>query len=451
MKINVEQVTELRKVLAESLLCAEIKIYSTMPNTVLNKEQYKFLWEKNSRHRNYYETYVYRKSCFFDIKNNEVKIRFINLLKNILGEYIENFQFSVYSRNSSYGNPTEETLNNDLMDVINSLIHIAILCDIDTAITKFLEAKKNNRIPYKKIITLKGISSIDSKVDIYNGITLVPSERSSSHTDPYACKPYYFSSVAYPGHLGELVGESHLLIDYFISPVFTKYSKNQEDGGINYLEKIASSELEGFDIDKFLYSLSLIFNNPIERLLDFSYTDDIEFMGIRANSSYSYRDASSCRNVVNFESKKIPELLRLYKELLALDKNISKIITMVIPRWIKAKKDKNIIDLMIAFESICINDSSSELSYRLGHRVAWYLGDNKEHRQQIFKKFKNVYKMRSEMVHTGKIKALNNNTNLSILNAATGDITYVEDLCKDLILAIIKNNKTPNWDDLIMG
>lgn len=64
--------------------------------------------------------------------------------------------------------------------------------------------------------------------------------------------------------------------------------------------------------------------------------------------------------------------------------------------------DDKLIDLMICAEALFLQDGNSELTYKLSHRAALFLGENQDEQKVIFKFFKGAYDMRSKVVHGTK-------------------------------------------------
>lgn len=62
-----------------------------------------------------------------------------------------------------------------------------------------------------------------------------------------------------------------------------------------------------------------------------------------------------------------------------------------------------IIDLMIAFESLFLEDNEGELKYRLSIYVANFLGEDRNQRKQYHNVIKEAYKLRSSIIHGGLV------------------------------------------------
>lgn len=89
--------------------------------------------------------------------------------------------------------------------------------------------------------------------------------------------------------------------------------------------------------------------------------------------------------------------------------------------------EDKLIDYMIGLETLYLPDGSAELSFRLSLRVSFLLFKKQEERKTIFKFLRNIYNIRSQIVH-GKDYKLSNE-----------DILKVEDLLRLSIKLWVKD------------
>ena len=146
----------------------------------------------------------------------------------------------------------------------------------------------------------------------------------------------------------------------------------------------------------------------------------------------------------------------LYERLVDLDSNDREKLQIPIDRWVESKTNRNridkIIDLGIAFEALYLSDidETTELSFRLRLRAAWYLGKNKEHRRALMKEFSEIYNWRSKVVHTGKLPNKTKKTPFTH-EEVQQFIERAQDLCRESIMKILDDGKFPDWNSLILG
>lgn len=64
--------------------------------------------------------------------------------------------------------------------------------------------------------------------------------------------------------------------------------------------------------------------------------------------------------------------------------------------------DDKLIDLMICAEALFLRTDQNELSFQLAYKAALLLGENSEHKKEIFEFMKSTYNIRSKVVHGAK-------------------------------------------------
>ncbi len=149
----------------------------------------------------------------------------------------------------------------------------------------------------------------------------------------------------------------------------------------------------------------------------------------------------------------------LYNILVNPSSNLKERLRITIDRWIKSKVNKDpvdrIIDLGIALESLYLSgtESKNEIRFRFSLHAAWHLGENKEHREGLMKKFKAIYDWRSAVVHTGKLpeKGRGKKKKSYTQEEVREFIRNAQDLCRDSIMKILEEGKFPDWNNLILG
>ena len=161
-------------------------------------------------------------------------------------------------------------------------------------------------------------------------------------------------------------------------------------------------------------------------------------------------------NPLEAEEADIEKAKCLYERLVGLDSNSREKLRVAIERWIMSKTDRTrvdqMIDLGIALEALYLSDidETTELSFRLRLRAAWYLGKNKEHRRALMKEFSEIYNWRSKVVHTGKLPNKTKRTTFTP-EEVKQFIENAQDRCRESILKILKDGKFPKWSSLILG
>lgn len=101
-----------------------------------------------------------------------------------------------------------------------------------------------------------------------------------------------------------------------------------------------------------------------------------------------------------------------------------------------SRKEEKLIDLVISLE-VLFSGEFQELSYSIAHRVASLLGKSKKQRGQIFKNIREIYKERSQVVHTGYSKYRKAETLEHIMKARE----YVKQSIKKFLLLTPKYSR----------
>ena len=167
-------------------------------------------------------------------------------------------------------------------------------------------------------------------------------------------------------------------------------------------------------------------------------------------------------------AKRLYKILEIFdqKPVGQYDEKTKRIFWIAIERWRKSKTHQNyedqIIDLGIALESLYLSgtESKNEIRFRFSLHAAWHLGEDKEHREGLMKKFKAIYDWRSAVVHTGKLpeKGKGKKKKSYTQSEVREFIRSTQDLCQKSIVKILKkyseDGKYPDddyWNNLILG
>ncbi len=106
-----------------------------------------------------------------------------------------------------------------------------------------------------------------------------------------------------------------------------------------------------------------------------------------------------------------------------------------------------LLELCIALEMILSDksDGSDSPTSKFRSRGAWLLGSNYESRERIYNQLKKLYKYRSDIVHTGRMKLKGNNDLKSLMQSC---FSYAERLYMLRLRDCFRDIK---WDSVILG
>ena len=101
------------------------------------------------------------------------------------------------------------------------------------------------------------------------------------------------------------------------------------------------------------------------------------------------------------------------------------------------------LDLGMAAEIVLMHDlgtSNTEITYKIGSRAAWLLGEGAVERTKIFDEMKHLYKARSDAVHSGVLPP-----------KSKVDLDLADQLVVRVMQAILQRGSFPDWTSLTLG
>jgi hypothetical protein len=152
-----------------------------------------------------------------------------------------------------------------------------------------------------------------------------------------------------------------------------------------------------------------------------------------------------------FEHSDIERAREIYKSFFELSEETRDRLRVPIVRLNQALRRISLadaaIDLGIALEALLVHDRGplDPIAFPMRLRGAWLLGDNLAKRKVLLEMLRNLYVLRSQAVHTGKVDAV-------IKGTATVDLLGKGfELCVEAIEKIIRDGGFPEWDSIILG
>jgi hypothetical protein len=295
------------------------------------------------------------------------------------------------------------------------------------------------------------------EIPVSDGIRLVLFPLNPSELPPYLFDQK-FNSVLSSAGPSVFRQKTVLIIDHTVSPLLSKPSTENKN---QFEIKTKSAEFPNFDVEKFCQAFSLVSNYPVEPVLQWSYIDQDELFNPQSVTTEildlgTPKEKSSITIIDETRMEKIKDR---YKELINLSSEVEEKLQIPIDRWIQSKTEDNpvdkIIDLGIALESLYLSgtESKSEIRFRFSLHAAWHLGEDKEHREGLMKKFKAIYDWRSAVVHTGKLpeKGRGKKKKSYTQEEVREFIRNAQDLCRQSLIKILEDGEFPDWGNLILG
>ena len=280
----------------------------------------------------------------------------------------------------------------------------------------------NDKIPIASKIPIKDFQA-NSTIDFGNDIRIRPITQDEKD---------FFQNVENFGMLGHSEYNFTHVIEqiFFVDKIIGEPSEIQKTQFNNFemLEKLINA-LRLFKKGKFQYVFS-----ETTSALDFPET------GI----TYSERPIRLSRfpsSTYTLSDKEIPELRKFWKFFISSRYHLSKPIDLAIRRfnfaYDRTNEEDQIIDYLIAYESLFFKNEKQELREKISRRVATLLENNFEKRKILAHEIKDIYDKRSSIVHGDEA-------------SITSDFTIrVEEILRTSIKEFLKRIETQSHDDVI--
>ena len=452
-----ERKQKLRQLLNEAMMCLEIRRSGTKPS-LLPMQVYRMLLQQ--RWTSYSEDLGI---LIFDphIVSETTKSKLLDFIRVEFAPFIheDRIQSAIFFLSGGLYS------GDHLERLLEQLLKIAIVRGIEGAVSAFDRCTKETHGSFQYIALLEGIR-LEAEIQVFEGMRLVPLSRSTSEL------PYYLPNLsAWYEEIGfplSLHKKTLLIIDASISPIFQKpdpelFRPGSHDDDLPFQVGAGGGQFPNFKVEdfyeKFCQALSLACHSAVQISVKWPFLAADELFNLRVAGGGSTLSIWAARNSIfggsiKVRETQIKEAKRLYHILVNLDSNIREKLRIPIDRWLKSKTDENpvdkMIDLGIALEALYVPDSGrGEIRFKLAVRAAWHLGKDKDDRNNLLTKFKQIYDHRSNAVHSGqldeKVKFGKGRIPISEF------IEKARDLCHQSIMKILEDGQFPNWNDLILG
>ena len=461
---------ELTQLLHEAMEDLEIRPrYTHPPLSPIDIDQYK--WSLQESWTSYSPNIDWLVSQFKLEINSDTKSKLLDLIRTVLDPFIHEGSIS-----TGYFYLLCVKTNKDkfeLNELLTKLLNIAIFGGIEAAVSAFGKCfSEDASTSFESITLLEGIT-LETEIQVFDGIRLVPIEASSD-------LPRCLGSL--PGVSGsDFHWRTMLVIDYFISPVFQKPSPalTTEDKNYTVFMEKPPVEIEGFQIkakgvkfpeytnagstvfhQKFCQALSLACNSGVKTSMNWKFVAKDELININPTGTrLASHSPGPFGDRVKVSEDQINKAKCLYEALVDSTSytptNIAEKLKIPINRWIESKVSKDLVDKMIdlgtAFESLFLpSESVDQLAFQFRLRASWHLGKNKAKREKLMDEFQAIYTLRSKAVHNGELpQRIRIRKGESVLTSEF--IPRAQDLCLKSIKKILEDGEFPDWKSLVLG
>ena len=335
-----------------------------------------------------------------------------------------------------------------LAALLKQLLNIAIGRGIERAVSNFDEYTKETYASVRYMALLEGIR-IETKIQVLEGIQLIPLANSSSDL-PYFLPTSMISVVGLSANF--FCNKALLITDHLISPGFhSPLQSTTIRKHLFYNFRVNVNDV----FENVCQALSLACNSAVQISLKWPFWPEDElFYLTRPGPGPPQFSAPPglFAHPAEVGEADIKEAKHLYG-ILDKESDIREKLRIPINRWIKSKTLEGsldqIIDLGIAFEALYVPDGGGDLTYKFSIRAARHLGKNKEDRNKLLTKFKQISNCRSSAVHSGQ---LDQTVKFGKKRIPVFDfIENAQDLCRKSIKKILEDGEFPDWDSLLLG
>ena len=326
-------------------------------------------------------------------------------------------------------------------DILKGLVRMAVTKSPDKASAQFCDCVEGQAIIFHRYFLLEGIE-IEERMELFDGVSLIPLPGRSS---------------VLPGSFFErdevsrrVTGSKALLkVGYRISPAISK-----PDASESRDKQIDCVGVE-FGSEKFAWALTMAGPAPVQIVMAWNHLAYDHPLNLGSFGWPSYRNVYRVigyRTAKKFTKEQINEAKNVYEKIMKLDSHVVDYLKIPVKRWIASKAGFDTIDRFIDFgvalESFYLHDikQRNELLFRLKLRAALHLGENPSHREELAKKFREVYGLRSDAVHEGKL-----DDDMKKRESAVETLMEAQNLFKDSLSIIIESNTIPKWEAIELG
>ena len=392
-----------------------------------------------------------------EISNPELRRELLDFVNCELADYVRDGR--IHSATIAFDSGLGSGSSVD--DVAVNLIKRAIVDGPTVAAQAFIDCTVNSSCSFNRYFLLSGIQ-IEEPVEIFDGITLVPLPDSVEELPPYLPFIGGLSDRHNRVSVQDVVKKTLVQVECEVSPIFHRPAESYtfESGPDRHFEiRVKGEGAENCNLDTLCEALAVAGRCSVRSVMTWNSMSDYEIFdlstmwGVGA-SGYSGWDPLPSRHdpSVLLNRRQLDTISTLYQGFDQPSADPWTRLHIPIDRLMKSLAESDpldqIIDLGIALESLYVPSGyTGEVTLRFALHAAWHLGEDKAHRKDLRDKFIDIYRARSDVVHTGRLSK-RTAKRIPDLQEFVRD---TQDLCWQGITSIIDAGAMPDWGDLVMG
>ena len=246
---------------------------------------------------------------------------------------------------------------------------------------------------------------------------------------------------------GKFGGRAMLATEYATEPgLYDPDTYEESFPPVPARRDLVNPQLASVSVETFCRAMALAADSQVDWFIQWEDYGDIEAFFVSPGFSCVRKEATDTSTVL-VTGEHLRECLEIHGRLDAFRK-----LDVAIARWRRSKATtafhEQLVELRIALESVLLSDDRGvvgEKRHRLAVRGAWLLGRTFDERKNHFRTLRDVYDYASSVIHAGS-------PNEKKASAPVKDtICEAEQVCRQAILRILRDQHKTDWSDLILG
>ena len=393
--------------------------------------------------------------CRIDIQRSDTRDKLLSFATQELADYIRDDRIQsatiAFAGGLTSGSPVE--------NVVHNLIRQAIVDGPAVAAQALLACTTMAACSFYEFFLLSGLR-VEETTEVFDGLTLIPLPASESELPPHLPFINDAPDNHSPVTVQDLLEKTLVRVECEVSPVFHRPAKSYtfESGpDRHFTVKMKGDEVEDFNLGVLWQAMGVVSRSSVRptmswiSLLDYEVFDLSTTWGIGGGGYEATIPVVTSGQPVKLSRRQLDTIPALYKALSQPETETWTNVKIPIHRWMKSLQENDpsdqLIDIVIALESLYVPDSQSEVNFRLALHAAWHLGQDKKDRRELKKFFQQIYQARSDVVHTGQLR----HRSAQALPDLAGAVSRAQELCWQGITSILNTGERPPWDSLILG